>query len=225
MNRPTSKCQCGEPVAPNCLYNCAACEDNARTGAAHILSSVESASGLRLGRQRSSGVWACHEVDLPNELEAKLREGLDGAWFRPTGSEPRVHLLHGPNGTGKSHVAAAMVREACEHVGARFVPAVELIARIQAGYGDHGSSPLEIVREMNEVPVLALDDLATERLTDDALHWVCHVLDVRWSEMRPTIVTTNYDPAELTRRYGARFASRACSGRVVAFSGKDWRVG
>jgi DNA replication protein DnaC len=107
--------------------------------------------------------------------------------------------LHGPTGTGKTHLAVGVIREllsdpAWPPAGIVFDHAAELVARIQATYGGKGDTFAELERRFN-ARVWVLDDLGTERATDDvALHLT---LIFTRRALRPTLVTSNLSPRDM----------------------------
>ena len=61
-----------------------------------------------------------------------------------------------------------------------------------------------------QYPLLVIDDLGTETLTDSGttLAKLDEIINVRWGNQSPTIITTNLTPKLWAIRYGQRIASR-----------------
>jgi len=142
---------------------------------------------------------------------------------------PGLYLLHEAKGTGKSHLAVAIMRavhEARPDVSVVYMPADRLIARVQDSYGTGTTDKL--IEEMRTAHLFVLDDLGREKGTDDALRTLCTVLDER--EGGATVITANGSPSDLAARYRDvelwdRVASRLGDGvyRYVAVPGVDRR--
>lgn len=111
--------------------------------------------------------------------------------------EGRNVYLHGPVGTGKTTCAAAAMREILrDGRKARFARMCDVIedARMQFRTGDRALDPLE------RTPFLFLDDLGKSQPTGFVLERIFSLIDKRSADMKPTCVTTQYSPSELSAR-------------------------
>lgn len=110
-------------------------------------------------------------------------------------------ILGGDLGVGKSHAAAWCV----DQLGGLFIPMADVAARKFEG---------EFESELIRARCLALDDFGTEPL--DAGGWqeahLERVLRGRYSEQRPTLITTNVWAEELKERIGPRVWDRVMAG-------------
>jgi DNA replication protein DnaC len=144
-------------------------------------------------------------------------------------------LLVGSIGTGKTHLAVAVLKSliSAGH-SARFYEYRELLKDIQSTYNkDAQCSEVELLRPVMEVPVLVLDELGAVKPTEWVFDTVGLILNTRYNENLPTILTTNYANktagsarGELTLgdRVGDRMHSRLnqmC--RVIEMYGADFR--
>jgi DNA replication protein DnaC len=74
------------------------------------------------------------------------------------------------------------------------------------------------------VPLLVLDDLGSERVTDWVREQIFLIINSRYEEMLPTVVTTNDTLEELEKHVGQRIISRlmeTCQGLIL--DGEDFR--
>lgn len=138
------------------------------------------------------------------------------------GTEPagRNLLLLGPVGVGKSHAAVAAARILFDRgTEVRFLPVVELLDMLRPG-GPEGA-----LYDLAGLELLVLDDLGSERPTDWTAERLYALVNRRWLEERPTIITTNLPASELEQAVGARVYSRLVgNGSVgVGLSGPDRR--
>jgi len=111
--------------------------------------------------------------------------------------------IHGGVGAGKTHAASAMARlfaEAGYEVA--FTTAKGMLERVKATF-DEGGTEAAVARYA-KCDVLVLDDLGKEDATEWSVGTVFSVLDTRYEDMRPTIVTSNYAPGALADRLARR---------------------
>lgn len=108
--------------------------------------------------------------------------------------------IEGTNGTGKTHLAAAI---ALQLIG-QGVPVVcktssDLLGDIKKAF-DHGEvSEYEVLRAYKDVDLLIIDDLGKEQCTDWSMSTLYSILNDRYEDMKPTIITTNYSDEGLAR--------------------------
>ncbi|HZL07425.1 MAG TPA: ATP-binding protein [Coriobacteriia bacterium] len=113
-----------------------------------------------------------------------------------------VYLM-GRAGCGKTHLAACAVADGPG--GSLFVPVTELLDDIRAGFGGDGRGLYE---RALRAPLLALDDLGAEQVTDWVRDRLYNLLNARWNACLSLIVTTNVPPKLIAERIGDGAASR-----------------
>lgn len=157
------------------------------------------------GRMPTPAAWA-DLVAVPENRSAvraarRLARALTAPGRPVTPFAPLV--LHGPPGTGKSAVAAALVRTVIAG------PAVRTAQTLPANDLD---DPDADFADLRAADLLVLEDL--QHLPPRAADGVCRLLDARTARRRPTVVTANAGPAKLTA-LPRRLTSRLAAGLVV----------
>lgn len=101
--------------------------------------------------------------------------------------------LAGTYGSGKSHLAAAVIHELIKRgVSAAYQPVAELLKRVRATYdGSARESEAQVLEWLQSVQCLALDDIGAQKQTQWAEEFIFTVLDHRYRRRLPTIITTN----------------------------------
>lgn len=116
--------------------------------------------------------------------------------------------LHGPVGTGKSHLAAAAANALAESYqqDAYYRSVPDMIDAIRSGYreGDYDAR-LEAVKR---VPILVLDDLGTEDPTPKALALLFQIVQYRAIRDSITLITSNLSLDQYAIVIDDRIASR-----------------
>lgn len=144
-------------------------------------------------------------------------------------------FIVGPAGTGKTHLAAAIanqVLETCTPVICRTM--ADILADIRETYGrDSRRTEAQAVGRYREIPLLIIDDLGKEAPTEWALTALYSIVNARYEDCLPTVLTTNYGDAQLVRRLtpagGDSVTAEAVIDRLremcigIVTAGESWR--
>jgi DNA replication protein DnaC len=165
----------------------------------------------------------------PIELEPEVAK-----WAAGQADCPSLFLT-GPIGVGKTHSAWQATRQ---WVHARFgadyrgTPVVEIFrstALFDALRPDaHENSGRALVRHLQRVDLLFIDDLAAARSSAWTQERLYEIFDERYINRRPVIITCDVLPQALAEVVGDRVRSRLaemCRGGVVLLQGADRRRG
>jgi len=74
----------------------------------------------------------------------------------------------------------------------------------------------------DDIDLLILDDLMLERPTDLATEQIDRIIDRRYRNQRPLIVTSNSSLSQIHKRY-PRVASRLSEGKIIQWGASDFR--
>jgi len=135
-------------------------------------------------------------------------------------------VFWGPRGTGKTHLAAAILSELAANQGVRgrFWTMGGLLDEITRSFDSATRSTASAgLAAVLEAELVVLDDLGARRMTDWAADTLFTIVNGRYLARRPTIVTTSYEDVDrevareadarrrqefLIERLGARLRSR-----------------
>ncbi len=143
-------------------------------------------------------------------------------------------LIAGPVGSGKTHLAVAVLAELIDTRGVRgvFCDFTDLLSRIQATFSrSSDESEEDVLQVYREADLLVLDELGARRPTDWARDVLYGLLNTRYNRKKTTILTTNFEdkPAKpgdetLELRVGTPVRSRLSEMcLLVPLSGPDFR--
>jgi len=135
-------------------------------------------------------------------------------------------VIAGPFGRGKTHLAAGIARTLINSLHrVEFWQAYSLLDSLRIRKERDETQSRYEVEHFVDVPLLVVDDLGKERLTDWGREQIFHTFDQRDVMERPTLVTTNLSIPELEDHVGGAVVSRLMgSCRWVEIGGVDHRL-
>jgi DNA replication protein DnaC len=128
------------------------------------------------------------------------------------GLPPLIHLqsfnsmfIHGEAGTGKTVMAVQYMlghiafQQACmSPISATFIGVSELLMQFRESFGKSTEETERgILERYGKVGLLVLDDFGTQMTTDWALTMLYMLINRRYDDMSPIIITSNYTLEEL----------------------------
>ena len=157
------------------------------------------------------------------EVLADLRDYA--ADFSPATRESL--LLVGNAGLGKTHAALAIAGEVLrQNYDVIYVSCPDFFGKLEAlHFGtDPGGEEETLFQTACNADLLILDDLGTEMTTSFVQSALYQLLNGRLLAGKSTVISTNLDPEELGRRYGAPLLSRLEGEyQLLPFVGTDIR--
>jgi len=131
-------------------------------------------------------------------------------------------VLAGPKGVGKTHLAMAIAWEWFDDgFPVLFTRVDDLLDELRRGYED--KSYFQKLDSLRRCALLVLDDLGAEHAKDWAGERIDRIVDWRYLERRPLIVTTNAKSDDLAPRVASRLSDQSCS-NVIQIDADDFRT-
>ena len=185
------------------------------------------------------------------------RKGIDtfdekmgrGAIFKAVaaGNIGKSIFMHGSCGTGKTHLAVALMYDwlsrhmeyantGWDEVAIKakrgvplFLSAPELILKIKASWSDQeiqrAESEKGLLDKYSSVPLLVIDDLGAEKISEWSKGVFYLLIDRRYRGNKQTIVTSNLDLKRISEEVDDRISSRLCEmGVVINMGSEDYRI-
>jgi len=203
--RPNPNCaECGgrgfvdDPAGPyacSCLtsYRGAWTDDDARIPIKYRTRSFESFKVFSSVHESARGQVQAYVERLKRDIVQNERNGL---------------LLTGRAGSGKTHLAVAALRGLIAGGRSGLMWNVNDLFRALREAVSRGEGESDLVDDVRESPVLLLDDLCAEKSTEYVQDRLYAIINGRYEQLLPTIVTTNETLDGLREALGRRLASR-----------------
>lgn len=134
-------------------------------------------------------------------------------------------ILSGGVGTGKSHLAGAIMQAILpKHVGV-YVTMLDLIRMLRETWRPGAShSESEVLSRLASVPLLVVDEVGLQYDTDGERTLFTDIMDRRYRNLMPVILLTNLTPPEFKATVGDRVHSRLSEVATwIAFDWPDYR--
>jgi DNA replication protein DnaC len=132
-------------------------------------------------------------------------------------------VLQGGFGCGKTHLAAAVANFAVGMgVPTLFLTVPDLLDSLRFAYASEDTSFEERFEEIRTAPLLVLDDFGTQNATPWAQEKLFQIINYRYINRLPLVVTTNLDMDEIEARIRSRLADPELVS-VVRISAPDYR--
>ncbi len=136
-------------------------------------------------------------------------------------------MFIGATGCGKTHLASAIVHtviqtmpiseQEAENAGitytfsktcpVQFSSTVDLLSQLKAAY-TAGNNATDIINKYKTAPLVILDDFCAEKQSEWVSERIFEIIDWRYSDNLPIIITTNATPEEIKNKMGARTYDR-----------------
>jgi DNA replication protein DnaC len=158
----------------------------------------------------------------PDKLDKKIKK-LAGATFNT-----KTFLLYGNVGTGKTFSVYAIAKwYYVNGLDVKVNNFVDVLDKIKRSFNFTDSDEF-IEGLLFGDDVFILDDLGAEKITEWSVEILHRLINKRYENMMPLIITTNLSMKEIAIKYGDRIASRITEmmgDNIIKFTGKDRRMG
>ena len=148
--------------------------------------------------------------------EAERARGQASTWLEDIvrGKNAMSLYLYGPPGDGKTLLACALLSELIVRAGRQGLYvhlSRDYFQRLRNTYDDqvaYAETTEQVFSRLTNVPYLVLDDLGVERGSTWEVEWLYNLVDARYQNSRPFIVTANQSFDDLRELSHGRIASR-----------------
>jgi len=163
-----------------------------------------------------------HDANIKNVM-SKYPE--KASIFESFLKNPFSLMLYGNAGRGKTYATLAIIRALLKtrsFYDVRFQKAKTIDDTILEK-SRNGENSSDYIRGLYNSNFLFIDDFGVDRANDRTSRDMYEIIDHRWANELPTIISTNLKPKEIGAFYGNRIESRLKEFKKLYFSGNDLR--
>lgn len=173
-----------------------------------------------IGRSFENFRAASDEQERALEVARKFTEAFDAKSSRGQGL-----VFSGKPGTGKSHLAAAILQGIMPAHCGLYITAMGLIRMVRATWRrDSERTEDEVLDMLARVPLLVIDEIGVQYGTEGEQTVLFEVLDRRYCDLKSTILLTNQGKDGFRDYIGARSFDRLTeTARWVSFDWESYR--
>lgn len=169
-----------------------------------------------MGKQFKDCTFKNFKIDNKNKAMRRLGKNYCTKW--PEMKEKNMGLLlYGPPGTGKTFLAFCIANELLDNmVPVIAISSIGLLGKIKETYNSWGNEgEIEIISSLKNASLLVLDDLGAENSTSWAKEKIYEIIDSRYRDGKPCIITTNLTREGLKKKLAGEDGISRTYDRIV----------
>lgn len=204
-----------DPAALQPKWNCSLCQDTGmiNQGDKYVVCPCAQDKRAQLFRQRANlplrianATFASANFDL-YQPEYRKQAITNYAYVQEFCNQLRTDsgqglFIHGTTGSGKSYLLGCIANNLFDRMSVRYMVYADFLDALRATFNREAEhSEQQLVDEVKNVDLLLLDDLGIEKPTEFSLKYLAQIIDYRYRNLKPLVVTSNFTLTELIRRF------------------------
>ena len=181
----------------------------------------------KLERYEKSGVperyfnEALDTYKITNEMQATAAKAATNFLHAVKCGEFKSLVLIGSAGTGKTHLACAIIREA----GGKYRTAPDIVEEMRRAKSfTANDTEADIIDYYAHVSLLVIDEIGRGIAATDEKYMLYQILNARYNTRKPTILISNHKKADFLQYIGVAAADRLVeSAEVWELNGESYR--
>ena len=181
----------------------------------------------KLERYEKSGVperyfnEALDTYKITNEMQATAAKAATNFLHAVKCGEFKSLVLIGSAGTGKTHLACAIIREA----GGKYRTAPDIVEEMRRAKSfTANDTEADIIDYYAHVSLLVIDEIGRGIAATDEKYMLYQILNARYNTRKPTVLISNFTKADFLQYIGVAAADRLVeSAEVWELNGESYR--
>lgn len=181
----------------------------------------------KLERYQKSGVperYFFESLDtykINNDMQATAAKATTNYLHAVKCGEFKSFVLIGNAGTGKTHLACSIVREA----GGKYRTAPDIVEEMRRAKSfTSNDTEADIIKNYGHVPLLVIDEIGRGIAAADEKYMLYQILNSRYNTRKPTVLISNHKKADFLQYIGVAAADRLVeSADIWELNGESYR--
>ena len=181
----------------------------------------------KLERYEKSGVperyfkEALDTYKITNEMQATAAKAATNFLHVLKCGEFKSLVLIGNAGTGKTHLACAIIREA----GGKYRTAPDIVEEMRRAKSfSANETEADIIKYYGHVSLLVIDEIGRGIAATDEKYMLYQILNARYNTRKPTVLISNHKKADFLQYIGVAAADRLVeSAEIWELNGESYR--
>lgn len=158
---------------------------------------------------------------ITNEMQSTAAKAATNFLHAVKCGEFKSLVMIGNAGTGKTHLACAIIREA----GGKYRTAPDIVEEMRRAKSfSANETEADIIKYYGHVPLLVIDEIGRGIAATDEKYMLYQILNARYNTRKPTILISNLKKADFLQYIGVAAADRLVeSAEVLELNGESYR--
>ena len=187
----------------------------------------QQAAQEKIERYQKSGVperyfkESLDTYQITNEMQTTAAKAATNFLHAVKCGEFKSLVMIGNAGTGKTHLACAIIREA----GGKYRTAPDIVEEMRRSKSfSANETEADIIQYYGHVPLLVIDEIGRGIAATDEKYMLYQILNARYNTRKPTVLVSNHKKADFLQYIGVAAADRLVeSAEVWEFNGESYR--
>ena len=158
---------------------------------------------------------------ITNEMQATAAKAVTNFLHAAKCGEFKSLVMIGNAGTGKTHLACAIIREA----GGKYRTAPDIVEEMRRAKSfTANDTEADIIKYYGHVHLLVIDEIGRGIEATDEKYMLYQIINARYNTRKPTVLISNHKKADFLHYIGVAAADRLVeSGDIVEMNGESYR--
>lgn len=159
---------------------------------------------------------------INNEMQTTAAKAVTNFIHAVKCGEFKSLVMVGNAGTGKTHLACAIIREA----GGKYRTAPDIVEEMRRAKSfTANDTEADIIKYYGHVPLLVIDEIGRGIAATDEKYMLYQIINARYNKFKATVLISNHKKADFLQYIGVAAADRLVeSAEILELNGESYRI-